>query len=309
MGYRVLQDDISENREKWLDLRMRKDLYTASQVSTILGFGFSSPYQLWLQKTGRAPTVEVGDKIQQRQWEYGDYLEGLITKWLREETAKDWKKVNQLWQSVDYPFLICSPDIMCQDEVGELKTSANPRQKRTWEEGIPESAEVQLLINLFVGGFSTGVSAGLVAGSAASFAWHKRTSDPEFFQYAMERVIDFMKYVEEDLPPEEYLTDADWQPVTSYFDMGASLREKKEEDDELVAQYRELTGKRQELERQAREVEKAQKAIKTRLMASCDGHSGIDLGEGRSLLIQKIEKNIKATEAHTRTEYRIKYGE
>lgn len=303
---RILIDEVSLNRSEWLSYRAKPELYTASQVATIMGFGFQSPYELWLAKTGR---VGPETSANARQLDYGLHMEQLLTRWLIEDTGKTFAPVDQLWQSEEYPFLICTPDIISRDgTIAELKTSANVRQRKTWEEGIPEAAEIQLLMNLAVGGAPKGIAAGLVAGNATSFKWHERAADPEFFAYAIDRVEEFRKHVKNDTPPEDFMTAADWSPVTKHFDMGANLRSARESDRELVALYKRLSAEKSALDKVCREKGKEVAALKARVLATCDGYCGIDLGDSR-LEVKKIEKNMKARDAYVQTEYRINISE
>lgn len=98
----------SKSHEEWL--RSREQGIGSSEVATVLGVNpYETPYQLWLRKTGRAPSVEQESFLMKA----GHYLEDAISKFCADEAGLEVVK-NSAGEFVvidtEKPFLRVSPD-------------------------------------------------------------------------------------------------------------------------------------------------------------------------------------------------------
>ena len=134
---RFKQLTAKERHESWL--KHRREGLGGSDMATILGLNkYKTPYELWLEKTGREQPVDISDK-----WAIvkGNALE--------KELRNRFRSLHPEWECYDgtdkslvsrnHPFLIASLDGVLYDEtrgygVLEIKTTSAHRGKTDWHD-------------------------------------------------------------------------------------------------------------------------------------------------------------------------------
>lgn len=104
------QSTLRMSREDWLQARNAS--IGGSDAAALLGLNdYSSPYQLWLEKTGQRPGFEGNIAT-----ETGSFLEPFIADLFTRETGKKLRRVNAIIRNSDYPFAHANID---REVVGE----------------------------------------------------------------------------------------------------------------------------------------------------------------------------------------------
>lgn len=152
----ILTADAS--REEWLQARTQG--IGGSDVSAIVGLNkWSSPYQVWLDKTGNAAEKETNQAMRM-----GNLLEPIVVQLFNEDAGIETRRIGLL-RSKENPFMQVTPDRLTADGgLLECKTS-NGWLRSEWEDDqVPDHAELQLQHALYVADKPHGYVAGLLDG-------------------------------------------------------------------------------------------------------------------------------------------------
>lgn len=104
------QSTLGMTREDWLNERNAS--IGGSDAAALLSLNdYSSPYQLWLEKTGQRPGFEGNIAT-----ETGNFLEPYIADLFTRETGKKLRRINAIIRNSDYPFAHANVD---REVVGE----------------------------------------------------------------------------------------------------------------------------------------------------------------------------------------------
>jgi len=171
-----------------------------SEVSAILGLDqYSSPYKIWLVKTGREPSF-AGNKYTTA----GNRLEPVVVEYFEQETKYRVIKASANQKLVVHPkyeFAIGYRDRIyiktatIGKGVLECKTTQSPY------DDVPESWFTQLQWYLGISDMSYGAVAWLERG--LDFKYREYDYDPDYFNFMIERVREFWENnILKDIPPE-----------------------------------------------------------------------------------------------------------
>lgn len=154
-----------ENDSEWLEER-RKGI-GGSDVAAIMGLNpWRSPYEVWLDKTGRAVPEDISD---QPSVHWGQVLEPVIGREYKDlHPERKVSRVNAVCRSISRPWAQASLDFEVHDpELGwgvlEIKT-AGLRSARSWEDGVPVWYQTQVAHYLSVTGRGFADVAVLIGG-------------------------------------------------------------------------------------------------------------------------------------------------
>ena len=120
-GVRMYQTISTKNmsREDWLSLR--RTGIGGSDAGAICGLNpYSSPLDVYFNKTGEAPETEDNEAMRQ-----GRDLEEYVARRFTEETGLKVRRSNQMYRSIEHPFMIADIDrlIIGEDAGLECKTA------------------------------------------------------------------------------------------------------------------------------------------------------------------------------------------
>lgn len=157
------------DRQAWL--AARRHGIGSSDASAVVGLSrYSSPWQLWLDKTGRTPLdgSRAWSARQQEMLLWGNLLEPVIVAQIAERLGVTVTKPTML-RSRAHPWMLCDPDGIIDDGamVVECKNTS-AWMSRDWnpDEGlIPDHAELQSQHAMAVTGADRAVVAGLIGGN------------------------------------------------------------------------------------------------------------------------------------------------
>ena len=188
-----------------LNQELRKTGIGGSEVAAILGLDdFSSPYKVWLAKTGRE-TSSSNNKYT----EAGLILESAVAEYFEQRTTYRIIKSSAKSKTFTHPqyeFAIGTPDrqYMIPKVVGRGILECKTTQYAY--DDIPEKWFIQLQWYLGVMGSAFGSVAWLEHG--LDFKYREYTYDREFFDYLMNSVATFWNdHVVKDVPPEPINVD------------------------------------------------------------------------------------------------------
>lgn len=124
------------DRGVWLGER-RKGV-GGSDIAGILGLSrWSSPYQVWLEKTGRSPGVDDNPAMR-----WGRAVEPVMREWFTEDTGIP-VTTTGMWRSVAHPLAFANPDGLTPDGGLEIKAHGW-RMGEEWEDDqVSDAAELQ----------------------------------------------------------------------------------------------------------------------------------------------------------------------
>lgn len=133
-------------RDKWLEER-RKSL-GGSDMGAVLGLNpFSSPYLVYMEKTGAIPDQEDNEAMRQ-----GRDLEEYVAKRFSEASGKKLRRVNAILRNTDSPHLHANVDrvIIGEDSGVECKTASANSEKKFTGDTFPKSYYAQCVTYLAV---------------------------------------------------------------------------------------------------------------------------------------------------------------
>lgn len=155
------------SREEWLQLR--RSGIGGSDVGAIAGLSkFKNALDVFLDKV-EGTEQEPGET---KEWIYwGNVLEDIVAKEFTVRTGKKVKKRNYIFVHDEKPFMLANVDreIIGENAGLECKTT-NGFNTSVWEEGIPESYELQCHHYMAVMGYDRMYIACLIGGS--KFIYH-----------------------------------------------------------------------------------------------------------------------------------------
>ncbi len=189
------------NRAAWL--ADKSTALGASEVPSIFGVGFQTPYELWARKTGRlAPTDET------EAMEIGTLMQSPICTLVRRRTTFTVTEAAQdvFLRHPEHSFIGCTPDgRICdpsrdEDDIGVLEIkNVGHYFGKDWEQGIPLPIQCQIQCQLYVTGYRWGVAAGLIGGN--KLRWHVIERDESFVEKMVEACRVFWWHIQEDIAP------------------------------------------------------------------------------------------------------------
>lgn len=289
---RFKQGKKTERHLAWL--KSRKAGVGGSDMSTILGLNsFKTPYELWLEKTGRVEPEDISDK-----WAVikGNALENELRKRFRakhpEMLVTD--GTDKQFIARERPYLRASLDGILQREDGsfgilEIKTASN-RRAGDWHDDdgnlrIPPYYLAQVEFYALVTGWTWGVMYAAIGDDEPVEIPFK--ADVEDIAAIAAAAADFWRFVTTDTPP-QLTTVGDVQKA--FPEPTPDIVDESDDDDlyDLLARY-ESTSNR------AKELTNEQKALQEQIILRIGSHTGVRCG------------NLQATyKPTTRKEYVVK---
>lgn len=191
---------IDEARQAWL--ANRKMALGASEVPTLFGVGFESPYSLWARKLGLLPPVDETERM-----EVGTLIQPVIMELLRRRTDLEIVEAPQdeFIRSPDTPFIGCTPDGRAFDDarptpgVVEIKNVGQYLGKE-WGDEPPLRVQVQIQCQMYALGYDWGIAAGLIGGN--QLAWHRIERNEKFIAALVKVSREFWNCIETQTAPE-----------------------------------------------------------------------------------------------------------
>jgi len=185
--------------EEWLT--ERRTGIGGSDVPSVLGISrWTTPYELWEEKTGRSAGVEENDVMS-----LGKYLEPYIAKKYTEKTGRKVQERHMSFVHPEYPFMRANLDReILKDKRGvgilEIKALGSFPFRKLKMSGIDNMYICQLQHYLFVTGRSWGAFAVMNRDNGELIHFDVEP-DKTFQDLILEKCIEFWKYVEADTPP------------------------------------------------------------------------------------------------------------
>ncbi len=183
-----------------LDMELRKKGIGGSEIGAILGMSeYSSPYKVWLEKTGRE-----SNGVSNKYTEAGLILEGAVAEYFQRQTKHRIIKASADQKTVVHPkyqFALGTPDrrYIANARVGKGILECKTTQK-TYDD-VSEAWFCQLQWYLGIMGLMYGAVAWLERG--LDFKYREYEFDREFFEFMIDTASRFWnENVLKDIPPE-----------------------------------------------------------------------------------------------------------
>jgi len=183
--------------DEWLEYR--KLGIGGSDASVVCGINrYKSPVELWMEKTDQLPYQEAGEAAY-----WGTQLENLVRSEFAKRTGIEVRKVNQMLQNVEHPFMLANLDGECvHPDYGtcgfEAKT-ASAYKAGEWDDAIPDEYQLQIQHYMAVTGYPGFYIAVLIGGNA--FRWKFVKRDEEMISMLIQLEENFWHHVQELTPP------------------------------------------------------------------------------------------------------------
>lgn len=233
---------------------------SASKVASAVGMvgAFDSPLGLWSKMTGREPGTDIDPALAL----YGKYLEPALLQWVK-DTHEGTLVGETTYHHKDNERYTATPDgqLVTHDEIIliECKTARN-----SWEWGEPGTAEIppKYLIQTAWQMYVTGARRVLVpvnkdmAFSLYSVEWSDVAQD---MPLVLERIEQFMWYVDNDMPPDFDGADQTYRAVRHWH---------PEILDESVEVGNDVAQELKAIAEQKKELKQRENLAKSRLLAA-----------------------------------------
>lgn len=196
----VKTQDLS--RAQWLDVR-RGGIGSSDAAAAVGLHPYKSPLQLWMEKTGRdalLPKVDPDDATSPMYW--GTLLEPIVATHYTRRTGLRVRRINAVLQHPGHPWMLANIDreVVGSPEVQILECkTAGLHGARTWEDGVPEYVQLQVLHQLAVTGKPAADVAVLICGQELQV--HRIERDDTMIAQLIELERRFWHYVETDTAP------------------------------------------------------------------------------------------------------------
>lgn len=234
------------NEAQWLQER-RKGI-GGSDIGVILGVSvdrngrpYKTPYQLWLEKTGRSPPAPENHFMTA-----GKYIEPVIVQMWQNTTGYEIISAsfdNVLYHHPNYPFIIGTPDrIFIHNNQRGILECKNTRMYITID-NLPKSWFCQIQWYMGLLDIQEAHIAWLVQG--CEFHYHVFDFVPEFWQMMIEKAAEFWECIEKDRPPKP-LNSHDIEAIFPTQVIGKSVQA-TEVTAELVSEVKEIRAKIKQL--------------------------------------------------------------
>ncbi len=185
------------DEKKWLEAR--REGIGGSDASIIVGLNrWNSPFQLWLEKTGKAEPEDLSDN-EYVYW--GKVLEEAVANRFCELTGKKVQR-RGLLQMDDHPYILASVDRMVIGENAGLECkTCNGFAAKEWEDDeVPSAYYVQCQHYMMVTGCERWYIAVLIGGNR--FVWKEIPRNDDEIDLLLQAEIDFWHKVETGTMPE-----------------------------------------------------------------------------------------------------------
>ena len=186
-----------EDEQKWLEARRAG--IGGSDAAVIVGLNrWKSPFQLWLEKTGKAEPEDLSDN-EYVYW--GKVLEEAVANRFCELTGKKVQR-RGLLQMDDYPYIRASVDRMVVGENAGLECkTCNGFAAKEWEDDeVPAAYYVQCQHYMMVTGCERWYIAVLIGGN--HFVWKEIPRNDKEIDLLFQAETEFWHKVQEGIMPE-----------------------------------------------------------------------------------------------------------
>lgn len=239
-------DTRGMSREQWLQARQQG--LGGSDIAAIMGLhSFKSPYDVWLDKTGRGQEQEQNTFMR-----FGSDVEPIIADWFAEDNGMQVQKDNMMWIHPKHSFLIANVDrVILQNDIYEGNGILECKSTNYWrwkqvEDEVPEEWYLQMQHYMMIKGYSWGAIAALVDRQPEYLFFD---ADPEIHDLIIEHAKQFWE--------EHVIADEPPAPTTSddLVDVYAKIKKGKaiEATDEIIDAMQNLQG----LKEQKKQIDQA----------------------------------------------------
>jgi len=183
------------SRDDWLALR--RGSLGGSDAAAVIGMSeWSTPYSVWLDKTGRSAPKEPTEAMR-----LGTDLEDYVAGRFTEATGKKVRRRNAILRNDAFPFAHANIDreVVGEEAILECKTASRLSLKRFANGEFPQNYYVQVMHYLAVTGARKAYIAALVLQEGLHI--YEVPRDEDEIAALMKAEADFWRYVERDEEP------------------------------------------------------------------------------------------------------------
>lgn len=188
------------SRAEWLE--QRKQGIGSSDASTVLGLNpYSSPYALWLEKTGQTPLDPTPDETAAERMEWGNLMEPLIMEQTARRLGIELTKPETAFHHPERPWQRANLDGFDAENyrVFEAKNTSL-RNADKWLDQIPDHAEIQATHAATVIGAQRFIVSGLIDGNTLKV--YEFDVNPNIAEILIEQETKFWEHVTNNTPPD-----------------------------------------------------------------------------------------------------------
>ena len=198
-SYKIIADKTKMTLEEWLSLR--KFSIGGSEIAVAIGVSrWSTPFQLWSQKTGRSE--KQISNTESMYW--GTIMEPILREEFSKRTGYLVREANCIFASTKYEYLTANIDgyaVLSNGEFAilEIKT-ASAYSDGDWIDGVPIEYYLQTQYYLYITGLKKAFVAVLLGGN--TFKYIELERDEATIEVIVQLAVNFWEnYVLKDVPP------------------------------------------------------------------------------------------------------------
>jgi len=299
---KCLLENISENREQWLELRKNK--VSSSNIAAIAGLSkYKSPLEVWANWTGKVPDTFYGNA----HTELGQVLEPFAAKLFAKRHDVKVTAANALYQHVELDWAIASPDYFFGDwiepTVLEIKTGSY-RQAEKWASGnAPDEYVTQVVWQLGVLGLNDAVLSPFLGLDLLEVANDVPLKfDEAFFASLVEKAEEFRELVQRDIPPNAGAGDSNI--IRKLFDRQKGKSRKLAEKESLeigymVSKINQLKELSKPLEKELKSYEEEKKRLENQIKVAVGDCDSIELESGELIKVTRVSVDERMNPAYS----------
>lgn len=270
MNTLILVDDITANREKWLETRKHK--ITSSVAPTLAKLNpYKSVLLEWCEWTGRTVDAFEGNDFTR----LGETLEPYVAElWRHENKLPEDRLVhaNALYGHKELSWAAASPDYLVTTDTGETEIleikTATQRRINDWSLEPPLYVRIQLHWQMGVMGINRGHIACLVGGDPRQLYCYSYEFAPEIWDQLVGIGKNFLDMVKNDLPPEPGSGDSDLVRLLSEESNKDMTQVSLEEEDKVLELLKGIDERKRvqaTVNAQLKELDKERKTLENKL--------------------------------------------
>lgn len=251
----------------------RRKYLGGSDSAAVLGLSrFSTPLQVWAEKTGKLNDEYISDRLYIKM---GERLEQVVAELFTEETGKGVRRVNETIFHPQYPFLAANIDrrIVGEDSILECKTASGWKAKEWEENEVPQEYIIQCLHYLAVTGKKEAYIAVLIGGNQ-KFVYKKIERDEKLIQDIIAKEVHFWNtFIIPDVMPVQ-ITKNDADTLYNLFPQEQEGKEIELNDDANIL-VESLQAMKQDAKVLDGQIAKTENELKALLKDNAIGKSGL----------------------------------
>lgn len=278
-----------QDRDGWLE--WRRTHIGSSDITTICGLNpYQTPLELWAIKTGKMDDIEQSPAMR-----YGQLVEPAIIEIFKDLHPEYEVRANDsTFESTEVEWATATPDAILRENdsiIYGLLECKHTARFQDWDDGgAPNYAHLQLQFQLGVMGLSYGHIGAVVGGRVNDFKDLYFKFEPDIWDACLEMGADFMKAIQQDIPPKAGAGDS--KALNTLLE----LREGEKELDDMhwLKTYTDLKRRLGVAKKRVERLDEKKKELENQIKQELGGLSAGLFPDGSRVSLKEVKVNPKS---------------